>query len=385
MRKEDVERFQKIIDKLQGKEQKNKYEYMALCPVHGDARLSLWVKLEETGRIALYCHANCPPHSICKKLGFQTSILYPVPQIIDIFDYITTDGQLLYQEVKYDKTALNRFKARRPIDKKKSADPWEWNIKGVPRILYNLFEVVNAKDDDIVFMCEGAKDARTLLRKGFISTAAIFNDWIGTDTSPLNNKPVIILVDNDEAGETKALKAAHDRRNKSTSIKLLRLPGLNKGGDVTDWFEKGGINTKEKFWELATSENLKDWYPKESIRDRIENGLDTGIAFEHNFPRPIFLEWLEIFHPPEEGPLYFWDDMWLKGDPKTLLFKEVSKNSLLEQIEQLLLHCSNRHSKNAEEPFKPTPAIRKMILDNGETFCDLDILRHPTLPIFMEQ
>lgn len=381
IRPEDIDRYERFIAKIQGKEQKGDYEIMALCPVHGDARLSLWVKLKEDGKIVVKCHANCAPHAICEKLGFKLGFLYPNPQIIDWFDYITAAGEFVYQEIKYDKTALNRFQARRQ-SKKKNKDgkfDWLWNIDGVKRILYNEFEIVRAAITEIIFMCEGAKDARTLLKKGLTSTAAIFNDWIKTNTKPLDDRPVVILQDNDEAGIEKALKAAHDRYGKSSSIKILLLPGLGKGGDVTDWFEAGG--TLEKFWNIVRSKNLKEWFPQESVLRRVLEGKMTGMAFEHYFPRPIFLEWLEIFHPPEKGPLYFYDDTWLKGNPETKIYKETLKNKLLEDITQFLLCCYNKQAKG-EEDFKPTPSLIKMILETGEKNRDLNVILNPTVPIF---
>lgn len=381
MRKEDVERFNKIVGKLQGKEEKGKYKYMSLCPAHGDARLSLWTELKDNGRIQLYCHAGCDQAVICEKLGFKISFLYPVPQIIDYFDFVTASGELLYQEVKYDTTALHRFKVRRPSNTKKSE--WIWDAKGLSLILYNLFEIVNTKPKEIIFMCEGAKDARTLLRFGITATAALFNNWVETDTSALDNKPVVILVDNDGGGETKALIAAHDRHKKSSCIKLLRLPGLDKGEDVTDWINKGGENTKERLLVLATDEKLPEWFPKESLRECIAEGRETGLAFEHNNPRPAFLEWLETFHPSEEGPLVFYDDEWLKGSPKTLIFKPVSKNSTLEAMTQFFLLCYNRNSKNSEELYKPTPKLMETVLKSGEVNRDLDEIENPTVPIFI--
>ncbi len=382
IRPEDIDRYKRFIDKIQGKETKGDYEIMALCPVHGDARLSLWVKLKDDGKIVVKCHAKCEPAIICEKIGFKLSFLYPTPQIVDTFHYINTAGEELYQEVKYDKTALNQFQARRRSKRKDKEGnfEWLWNIDGIKRILYNEFEVVRAPMETIIFMNEGAKDARTLLNMGLVSTAAIFNDWIKTNTSPLDGRPVVILQDNDEAGIEKALKAAHDRYGKSSSVKILLLPGLGKGGDVTDWFEKGGKNTLEKFWELIKSSNLKEWFPQESILRRVLEGKMTGLAFEHQFPRPIFLEWLGCFHPPENGPLYFYDRDWIKGDPETLLYGEILKNSLLENIEALLLCCYNKIRE--DEDFKPTPALRKMVLDNGETLRDLDVIINPTTPIF---
>ena len=382
MQKENIQRFNKFIEKLQGKEEKSSYEYMALCPHHGDARLSLWVKLEENGRIAIHCHAGCSASDVCNALGFKLRILYPTPQIVDLFDYTAIDGSLIYQEVKFDTTTLKRFQARRPNDKKKSTDPWIWSIDKVERILYNLFEISKAKPNEIIFMCEGAKDARTLLRLGLSATAAIFNDWVTTDTSPLDNKKVVILEDNDSAGKIKAITAGQDRYGKSASIKLLLLPGLKEGGDVTDWLEDEKSNTKEKLLELANDDNLKEWYPKDSIRQQVTNEELTGLVFEYFDPRPAFLNWLEIFHPPEEGPLYFYDDRWLKGDIINKIFKEILKNRLINSMTEFFKLCFDKKSKNCEGLFKPTPRIIDTILKSGESKQDLDIIENPTIPIF---
>lgn len=393
MRKEDIERFKKFTDKLQGKEAKGDYHFMTLCPAHGDANVSLWVRMDDKGKINIKCHAECTVADIIEKMGFRIGILYGVPQIVDAFDFIALNGELMYQEVKYEKTAKHPFVVRRPDTKKnvkagkdinvKPVDAsgrheWIWDAKGLSLILYNLLEVSRAKEDEIIFMTEGAKDARTLMRLGIVATAALFNNWRDTDTKLLDGKSVIILVDNDDAGEIKALQAAHDRRSKSSSIKLLRLPGLGKSEDVTDWLKKGG--KKERLLELATSKDLKEWYPKESIRQCIENQIMTGMAFEHGFPRPVFIEWINTFHPSEEGPLYFYDDEWLKGDAETKIYKEVLKNFLLEQIEQFLLYCNNSNSKKADEEFKPTPQLREMILKNGETYRDLNVKENATVP-----
>ena len=381
MRKEDVQRFNKFIDAVQGKVPKGDYEYMALCPAHGDAKLSLWIKLDEKGKIHADCKAGCSAFSVCEALGFEIQILYAKPQIVACYDYIDIDGNMLYQEVKFDGDGLNKFKVRRK-DKKKNE--WIYDIKGIKtRILYNLFQVTKANKDDVVFMNEGAKDAKTLLSLGLTATAALFNDWAKTDTKPLDGRDVIIMVDNDPAGETKALQAAHDRYRRSKSIKLLRLPGLSKGGDVTDWLNMGGDNTKTKLLELVADPNLLEWFPQASVRERIDNCEMTGLAYEHNNPREIWNDWLEIFHPVEEGPLQFYDDSWLKGMPQELIYQFISDNKLMEQQTQFLLHCYNRQSKNSDELFKPEPNDTIKILKSGELNRDLDVLTNPTMPIFV--
>lgn len=380
----DVTRFKTILDKLQGKIKKGDHEYMSLCPGHDDTSVSLFSKLKDDGRIQLFCHSGCTQYKILDAMKLSHSILYPVAQITDLFDYVNIIGEFKFQEVKYDPSAQYRFKVRRhKLKVKEGEDKWIWDVKDTERILYNEFEVSKATDGDIIFMCEGSKDARTLLRLGLISTAALFNDWEKTNTILLDGKKVIILQDNDDAGKLKALKAAHNRRQKSKFVGILLLPELENGGDVTDWLkDKNTAHNKENLIVLAN--NVKEWYPQESIRQQIENKESTGLCFEHHFPRPIFLQWVEIYHPPEEGILIVHDSIWLKENPELIIYAETSTNELLESIEQLLLYCDNAASKKSDEPFKPTPAIRKIILEDGETLCDINHILHPNFPIFIQ-
>jgi len=372
---EDIKRFDAVVKKIQGKEEKGEHSFMGLCPCHGDARLSLWIKLEDDGKITLHCHAGCACSDICASIGIKLADLYPTPKIVALFDFINLDADLLFQEVKYDKTALNRFRVRRPGKKK---EEWIWDVKGIGLILYNLYDVAQTKESDIIFLCEGSKDARNLKYKGLTATSALWNNWGETDTTPLDHRPVVVLQDNDPGGETKALLAAHDRYGKSSSVKILLLPNLKKGGDVTDWIEAGG--TIEQLLELV--QKSEEWFPLASVRQQIKDGKVTGLSFEHYDPRPAFEEWYETYHPPEEGPLHFYDGDWLKGDMKTLLFKIVSKNRLLNSMTEFFGLSFNKKSKDGQELFKPTPSLTEMILKSGELKIDLDILEHPSMPIF---
>ena len=379
MKPEDIKRFKNIADKLQGKEEKGKYKFMALCPAHGDSKLSLWVELKESGKISLYCHAGCATSDICAAIGIKISNLYPIAQIVSIFDFIDLNGELIYQEVKYDTTALNRFRVRQPGKKK---GEWIWDVKNIGLILYNLYDVVNSKKDDIIFMCEGCKDGRTVKHKGLIATAALWNNWEQTDTTPLDGKPVVILQDNDEGGKIKVLRAAHDRYGKSSSVKILLLPDLKPGGDVTDWLKAG--NTIEKLLELAKSDDLSEWYPLASVRQQVNDGELTGLSFEYADPRVSWFSWSETYHPPEDGPLRFWDDIWMKGNPKTNLYVEISENELLKNMARFFALCYNKNApKNkSDELYKPNLKLMKNVLDMGMLEEDLNVLKRPTLPIF---
>lgn len=385
MKPEDIRRFNEFIGKLQGKQkQAEEYQYMSLCPGHDDTKHSLWSKLNENGVIGLDCKAGCPASKIVKAMGYKNmEILSGIPQVIATLEYVNLKGELVCQELKYDKSSLNKNSIQQPTGKPPPND-WYKSTKGMIRVIFNIFDVVRSGKDEIVFMCEGGTDATTLKHKGLIATAVILNDWIKTDTTLLDGRIVVILVDNDEGGEIIALKAAHDRFGKSKRVGLLRLPDLKPGGDVTDWLKGKTVSTKCHTVEelLTLAGKVDDWYPQRSVRDCVEAGKETGQSFEHNDPGPIFEAYYDIFHPRTEGPLDFWDRMWLKGNMKTLLMEQICINvDLKEPMSKWLKLCFNKKGKE-DELFKPQPEDFNKILQMGEIDLDLNVLKNPIMPIF---
>lgn len=386
MNQDDIQRFNDIAKLIGGKEEKGRYKYMALCPAHGDAKLSLWMELHDDGKITLFCHAGCDVYQICSAIGIKTSMLWPIPQIVAVYDFIDLNGNLLYQEVKYDKSAPKPFQVRRPNPNPKSKDEkdkWIYNRKDIPLILYNLRDVAELKEGSLVFMCEGCKDARNVKYKSgnrLIATAALFNDWVNTDTRPLDGKNIVILQDNDDGGKIKALKAAHDRFGKSKAVRVLLLPGLKDGGDVTDWFEAG--NTWEKLIELATSPDLPEWFPYASVREQIKNKEFTGLSFDPRDHIEMWTTWEETFHPLIEGPLIYWDDTWWKGSRDTLLYKEFYLNEILGSQLDFFQYTYDA-SKKGDQKFMPTHELMAKVTKVGMLKRDKNVVRNPHTPIFM--
>ena len=110
-----------------------------------------------------------------------------------------------------------------------------------PRPLFNLPELVALPDGAWVYVVEGEKTAEAARSHGLIATtsaggsgAADLSDW-----SVLRNKVVIVLPDNDPAGE----KYASDvlrlcQRAGADEVRVVRLvdrwPDLPEKGDLAD-------------------------------------------------------------------------------------------------------------------------------------------------------
>jgi len=105
---------------------------------------------------------------------------------------------------------------------------------------YRLPELLQAAADTLVFVPEGEKKTDFLLSWGLVATCLDS----GAQTKPypafinaLTRKHVVILPDNDEAGEKYATTVAVALYGVAAVVKILRLPGLLEKGDILNWAE----------------------------------------------------------------------------------------------------------------------------------------------------
>jgi hypothetical protein len=174
-----------------------------------------------------------------------------------VYPYVDTDGDLLYEIVRYPGKDFNM---RRPDGK----GGWIWNLDGVPRVLYNLPALRRA---DIAFITEGEKDADTLTAKLHLdkpkpngpTLVATTNsggatNWNPKDGRNFKDKFVVVFEDNDDAGRERSDLVLPSVHPYARNLKLIRLPGLKPGGDVTDWLlehserDLHDLIKKTKFW-----------------------------------------------------------------------------------------------------------------------------------------
>jgi putative DNA primase/helicase len=103
---------------------------------------------------------------------------------------------------------------------------------------YRLPELLTAAPDDFVYVPEGEKKVDFLLSWGMAATCLDS----GAQTKPydsfinaLAGRHVVILPDNDEAGEKYAATVAAALFGIAASVRIVRLPGLAEKGDILDW------------------------------------------------------------------------------------------------------------------------------------------------------
>lgn len=151
------------------------------------------------------------------------------------YDYHAADGSFVYQVVR---KIPKKFLQRRPD----GAGGWIWKMAGVVRVPYRLPTLMHAPSDVPVFICEGEKDCDALTARGLVATTnpGGAEKWLTSMSPYLRGRDVVILPDNDQAGEDHALDVAAKLHGIARSVTIHRLPGLPEKGDVSDWLAAGG-------------------------------------------------------------------------------------------------------------------------------------------------
>jgi hypothetical protein len=225
------------------------------CPAHEDASPSLSVRLVNNGNLLLRCHAGCKTDAILAAIGAHPSDLFErqrstkreAEEPTATYSYVDENGALLYQVLRY---ADKNFKQRRP----NGDGTWLWGTAGVRRVLYNLPSIREAvAEERRIFVVEGEKDAEALQGIGCIATTNCCGAgrWREEHTSALRDAVVAVIPDNDKPGDEHAAAVALAVSSTAAEVRIVRLPGLGDGQDVSDWLQRGG--SREQLEALVAS------------------------------------------------------------------------------------------------------------------------------------
>lgn len=241
--------IQNVLDRLEGVRPLSHNQWQARCPAHDDQHPSLSVGIGDDGRVLLKCHAGCAVKDILTTMGLTERDLFahkpPAKTIVATYDYRDSEGTLLYQVVRYSNKT---FKQRRPDGN----GGWTYSVKGLPRVLYRLPELLAAGPEVWVFIVEGEKDVDNLLACGLVATtnSGGAGKWKHlSDTSALEGRSVVVIPDKDEAGYRHAQEVCKRLQDQAKELRYLQLPG--DGKDVSDWL--GADGTGEQLLILARS------------------------------------------------------------------------------------------------------------------------------------
>jgi len=267
--------------------------FMAKCIFHEDSKPSLSVRPD---RGIWKCHGCGKGGGIIDMellLGDPKDTQAAIARIADIvglpqlklgggpeavYQYRDPQGIPVFQVV--------RFPGKKFMQRKRAADgSWDWKTSDTKMVLYNLPEVICAKE---VFIVEGEKDADRLMDT--LEAAGMRPKVAGT-TSPRGagkwldefapyfiGKKVVIIEDNDEPGRRHGSRIAESIFPYAYGIKKI---SFDSGKDVSDFLLAG-----KTLADLAQIiKNAEQWKPSLA-----NSGFSLYEPFEGHVPDKI--EWL---------------------------------------------------------------------------------------------
>lgn len=154
------------------------------------------------------------------------------------YSYTDSDGVVTYEVLRYEPKT---FRQRRIIDGRAV-----WGLGDTEPLPYRLPDIVNNPAKPILIV-EGEKDADNLAGLGFVATcnSGGAGKWAESLNQYFEGRNVIILPDNDEAGEAHVRTLLGNLQGTANRIKVVRLPVAEKG-DVSDWIRAGGDSSQLK-------------------------------------------------------------------------------------------------------------------------------------------
>jgi len=181
----------------------------------------------------------------------------PSLKVVATYDYTDKTGTVIFQaqrlEGMVDGIKKKTFRQRRPD----GSGGWIMNLEGVTQVPYRLPELIKGiEDGNLVFIVEGEKDVNNLRQIGINATCNPMGagKWPDELCPWFVDADVMILPDNDQAGDKHARLVDRQLTGIARSVRVLDLPGLPEKGDATDWIEAGG--TAGQLLELAVEQSV---------------------------------------------------------------------------------------------------------------------------------
>jgi len=227
-----------VLSRLEGVIERRGY-WTAICPSHDDHDPSLTVREHEDG-VSVKCHTGCSTEDILAAIGLEKQDLYPQASLeLRVSPSSRTSEYYYYQDEEGNPLfRVWRTPSKKFIQQRYDGETGEWvnGLGHVTPVLYRLPELLAADSSEPVFVVEGEKDADRIASEGLIATTNPMGagKWREEYGGWLEGRAVYVIPDNDEPGEEHAKKVAQ-----TTGAKVLRLPGLPRKGDASDWFDAG--------------------------------------------------------------------------------------------------------------------------------------------------
>jgi hypothetical protein len=177
------------------------------------------------------------------ELGIELPVNARQP--VAVYPYTDERGAVVFEVVRFEP---KDFRQRRPDGR----GGWIWSLGHVRRVPFRLPQLL-AANGRTVHVVEGEKDVLALERFGLVATCnpGGAGKWRQEFAAYFRGADVVILPDNDAAGEAHAKDVAASLQAVAARVRIVRLPGLGPKEDVSDWLARGG--TAEELARLAAT------------------------------------------------------------------------------------------------------------------------------------
>jgi hypothetical protein len=307
-------------------------QYRAPCPAHHDRRASLSIR-REPDRVVLNCHAGCDIDDILRVLGLTFADLFVTrfekrTERVKLKPCATLPGAIaeFVRAMRWEPSATTTYEYRKRDatlwgvvcrfdfpDRPKEIRPFRQDRKGAWRLgvgrglrpLYRLGDIL-ARPDERVVVVEGERCVEALRSLGVLACTSFggANGAGRADWRPLKGRRVVLLGDNDDAGEAyvadvcEGLRALRPRAD----VVVVPLPVEHEGDDVCDWLAAlpDGWEIERVCAELSRLEQEA----REAARRPTLKVVRAPIEAEVRDPRPATLRcaaWLVA--TLENGPI----------------------------------------------------------------------------------
>lgn len=244
--------------------------WVARCPCRNDdSNPSLSIGQGDDGRVLVTCHRamSCNVEQICDSVGLKVADLMPPkgdgsgavkfthekafnppvqkkapaqlskPKFVEAYDYLDEFGVVLFQKVRLvDDDGKKTFRQRKPDGN----GGWVYTLGDVPKVLYNLPRVLEAKrNGEPIWVVEGEKDANTLIDLGLVATTMPggAGKWLDIHTEALAGAPIVeIVADHDDIGIKHAINVRDQLNEAGCDAQVWISPEFK---DVTDHLNAG--------------------------------------------------------------------------------------------------------------------------------------------------
>ena len=258
-----------------------------LCPAHDDQSPSLSIGPGKEQPVVVHCHTGCSPEEVLAAVGMDwqvvcrerapedtTEVWTPAGTTTasKVYRYTDAEGTLLYEVLRVDIEGGKRFLQRRPDPV--THDRHIWNLDGVPRVLFNLPQVIEAVGNGRrIHIAEGEKCVRaleTVIPAGEVATcnSGGAGKWREEFNEYLAGATCVIYADADDKGRQHARDVREQLVAVGARVRTVEAPaGTLRNGkpitDIADHIENGGTGT-----------DLLETTP-ESDAERARTGVDV--------------------------------------------------------------------------------------------------------------